>query len=87
MDIFQNLNYFCLIAHYIDEDWNYHKRILNFCLIPNHKGDTIGRMIKDCLLKRGISKIFTIIVDNASSNDTALEYLKDKYKRKEMLCT
>jgi hypothetical protein len=52
-------------------------------LIPNHKGDTIGRMIKDCLLKRGISKIFTITVDNASSNYTALEYLKDKYKRKE----
>jgi hypothetical protein len=38
----QNLNYMCITAYFIDSDWNLHKRILNFCLIPNHKGDTIG---------------------------------------------
>jgi hypothetical protein len=32
----QNLNYMCITAHFIDNKWNLHKRILNFCLIPNH---------------------------------------------------
>ena len=26
----QNLNYLCLMAYYIDSDWTYHKKILNF---------------------------------------------------------
>jgi hypothetical protein len=37
----QNINYICITAHFIDSDWNLHKKILNFCLIPNHKSDTI----------------------------------------------
>ena len=32
----QNLNYMCLTCHYIDGDWTYQKRILNFCIVPNH---------------------------------------------------
>lgn len=65
----QNLNYLCLTAHFIDNEWKLHKRILNFCLIKNHKGETIDRRIE---LSWGISKIFTLTVDNASSNDTAI---------------
>ena len=38
----QNLNYMVVTAHFIDGDWTYQKKILNFCPIPNHKGDTIG---------------------------------------------
>ncbi|KAL2974868.1 hypothetical protein AAZX31_14G127000 [Glycine max] len=45
----QNLNYFCLIAHFIDDNWKLYKRILNFCQIKNHKGETIGRRIEKCL--------------------------------------
>lgn len=33
-------------AHFIDGDWNLHKRILNICQIDNHKGDTIGKAIE-----------------------------------------
>jgi hypothetical protein len=33
----QNLNYMCIICYFIDGDWNLHKRIINFSLIPNHK--------------------------------------------------
>jgi len=49
----QNLNYLCLTAHFIDNEWKLHKRILNFCLIKNHKGETIGRKIEKCLLRWG----------------------------------
>ena len=76
----RNLNYLCLTAHYIDVDWVYHKKILNFCLVPDHKGGTIGRVVESCLLQWGIDHIFTITVDNANSNDVTIEYLRRKTK-------
>ena len=45
----QNLNYMSLIGHFIDDDWNLHKRILNFCQVEDHMGETIGRKIEMCL--------------------------------------
>ncbi|WRX10852.1 zinc finger protein [Theobroma cacao] len=74
----QRENYLCLTAHFIDNDWKLHKRILNFCPIYSHKGEAIGKMIEKCLRDWGISKVFTITVDNASSNDVAIAYLKKK---------
>jgi len=47
----QNLNYMCITAHFIDSNQNLHKRILNFCLIPNHKGQIIGGKIESCMLE------------------------------------
>ena len=47
----QNLNYMVVTTHFIDGDWTYQKKILNFCPITNHKGDTIGRAVESCLLK------------------------------------
>ncbi|XP_040934486.1 zinc finger BED domain-containing protein RICESLEEPER 2-like [Gossypium hirsutum] len=38
----------------------------------SHKGESIGMMIEKCLLNWGIDKLFTITVDNASSNDVAI---------------
>ncbi|KAG6730214.1 hypothetical protein I3842_01G069000 [Carya illinoinensis] len=72
----QNLNYMCLTTHFLDSDWKLQKKIINFCLIPNHRGDTIGRYVESCLRDWDINKIFTVTVDNASSNDTAILYLR-----------
>ncbi|XP_060672818.1 zinc finger BED domain-containing protein RICESLEEPER 2-like [Ziziphus jujuba] len=74
----QNINYMSLTAHYIDSNWMLHKRILNFCVIPNHKGETIGKPIGNCLYEWGIERVFTITVDNASTNNVAIEYIKRK---------
>jgi hypothetical protein len=79
---FQNLNYMCVTCHFNDCDWNLHKRIINLSLIPNHKWETIGKKIESCMLEWGISIIFTVKVDNASANDTAIEYLKRKNRDK-----
>ena len=62
--------------HYIDSDWCLKKRILNFVQISNHKGETIAKLIEDCLHKWGIEKVFTITVDNATANDVAVSILK-----------
>ncbi|KAF7841070.1 zinc finger BED domain-containing protein RICESLEEPER 2-like [Senna tora] len=74
----QNLNYLGLTEHFIDIDWKLHKRILNFCPIENHRGETIGEAIESCLIEWGIEKVFTITVDNASLNDVAVSYLRGK---------
>ena len=53
----QNLNYMCLTAHFIDNDWKLHKRILNFCIVESHKGFVLGKALEMCLLDWGIDKI------------------------------
>ena len=64
-------------CHFIDDDWKLHKRILNFCIVDNHKGKTIGKMVESCLEEWNIERIFTLTVDNVSSNDVAISYLKE----------
>ncbi|KAL5549186.1 hypothetical protein UlMin_004417 [Ulmus minor] len=72
----QQIPYLCLTVHYIDSDWCFKKRILNFVQISNHKGETIAKLIEDCLHKWGIERVFTITVDNATANDVAVSILK-----------
>ncbi|XP_023896650.1 zinc finger BED domain-containing protein RICESLEEPER 2-like [Quercus suber] len=72
----QNLNYMSLTGHFIDDDWNLHNRILNFCQVEDHREETIGRKIEMCLREWGVDGIFTLIVDNASSNGTTIKFLQ-----------
>ncbi|XP_028754428.1 zinc finger BED domain-containing protein RICESLEEPER 2-like [Neltuma alba] len=69
----------CLKLYY-EEARRLKRRILNFYVVENHKGDTITAEIERCLLFWGIDKLFTITVDNASSNDIAISTLKDVLK-------
>ena len=66
------------MVHFIDNDWKLNKMILNFCLVFSHKGEVIGKTIEKCLHDQGINKVFTITVDNASSNDVVISYLKKR---------
>ena len=79
----QNLNYMVVITHFIDGDWTYQKKILNFCPIDNHNRDTIDIAVESCLLKWGIDRLFTITAENASSNDVAVDYVKKKTKERD----
>nr|KAJ0194742.1 hypothetical protein LSAT_V11C700367090 [Lactuca sativa] len=72
----QNLSYMCLTTHFIDKDWTIHKRIINFCPVSGHSGEIIGKYVEKNLLDWGIDKVFTVTVDNASSNDLCIRYLK-----------
>ncbi|KAL3536596.1 hypothetical protein ACH5RR_005057 [Cinchona calisaya] len=47
----QNLNYMCLTAHFIYDNWTLHKKIINFCPITSHAGEVIGTAVKNCLLE------------------------------------
>ncbi|KAM1807616.1 hypothetical protein ACFX11_030596 [Malus domestica] len=74
------INYMVITAHFLDTNWGLHKRILNFVQVTSHKGDDIGRCLEVCLNDWGIDKVFSITVDNASANDTAIAYMKRKLK-------
>ncbi|KAL5823683.1 hypothetical protein ACOSQ4_021583 [Xanthoceras sorbifolium] len=54
------------------------RRIFNFSQIADHRGDTIGKCIKKVLIDWGIDKVFIITVENASSNNTTILYIKRK---------
>jgi len=74
----QNINYMCLTVHWIDIDWKLNKKILNFCPISSHKSDEVCKAVENCLMEREIENVFTITVDNASSSDKMLQYLRKK---------
>ena len=74
----QRINYMCITAHYIDSEWKLHKNIISFVPITSHKGEHIAKTLENCLLDWGIKSVFTVTVDNASSNDTALGFFKKK---------
>ena len=79
----QNLSFMCLTAHYIDDDWNLNKKILNFKVVENHKESTIGEKIIECLLEWGIQDMLRLTVDNASSIDTTVAFLRDNFSWKD----
>lgn len=70
------ISYMCLTAHYIDSEWNLQKKIINFCQVRNHKGETIGKVIEACLLGWKLEKIFSVTLDNATANDVAVNFVK-----------
>nr|XP_027186640.1 zinc finger BED domain-containing protein RICESLEEPER 2-like [Cicer arietinum]XP_027186641.1 zinc finger BED domain-containing protein RICESLEEPER 2-like [Cicer arietinum] len=76
----QNLNYLTLTSHFVDNEWNYQKRIISFTIIPNHKGVTVGKKIEEVLKDWRIQNVSSITVDNASSNDVVVTLLKKKVK-------
>ena len=74
----QKINYMCLTTHFIDRNWILHKRIINFCPISSHKGVDMAACITNCLLEWGLDNVFTITVDNASSNDVTVKEMSKK---------
>ncbi|KAL5554171.1 hypothetical protein UlMin_041572 [Ulmus minor] len=78
----QNIGYMCLTAHWVSNDWTMQKRILSFIQVPSHKGEIIGKELIACLHDWGIDKVFCVTVDNASSNDVALNKLKSELQEK-----
>lgn len=76
--LIQMSNFMVVTAHFIDAEWVLHKRILTFTHISNQKGDGIGKLIENCSIGWGIERLYTITVNNASANTTAISYVKKK---------
>lgn len=78
----QNLNYMCITVHFIDSDWIMHKKIIKFCLVLDHRGETIGKVLETTMIEWGIDSVFTITADNATANDVAIDYMKMRLKNR-----
>ena len=76
----QNIQYMCLVAHYIDSNWVLQRLVLNFVeLDPPHTGLVIAHAVFECLVEWKIEdKVMSITLDNASNNDTATTNLSAK---------
>ncbi|XP_071933869.1 zinc finger BED domain-containing protein RICESLEEPER 2-like [Coffea arabica] len=83
----QKNEYMVITGHWIDSNWRLQKRVLNFVHVPPpRRGIQIADDIFKCLTDWGIeSKIYTVSVDNASNNDSALRCLKDTFSRNKCL--
>ena len=69
-------SYMALTGHFIDNNWNLVKKVLNFCLLDGHRGIDIGKGVENCLNEWGFNNVLSISVDNASSNDNAIGFMK-----------
>ncbi|GJT94202.1 zinc finger BED domain-containing protein RICESLEEPER 2 [Tanacetum coccineum] len=78
----KRMNFMVLTAHFIDEDWVMHKRIINFRPIHSHRGVDIGRALLECITGWGLKNVMTVTVDNVASNDKAIEYLVENLPTK-----
>ncbi|KAJ9566444.1 LOW QUALITY PROTEIN: hypothetical protein OSB04_002410 [Centaurea solstitialis] len=62
----QRINYMCVVAHFIDHEWKLNKKVISFVPILSHKRDGELKII------------FTITIDNSSSIDVAIGFMKHK---------
>ncbi|XP_020426552.1 zinc finger BED domain-containing protein RICESLEEPER 1-like [Prunus persica] len=79
--------YLCLTVHFIDVNWKWEKIILNFSFMPPpHTGVALCEKIYRLLTDWGVKKkLFSMTLDNASSNDTFVELLKGQLNLKDAL--
>nr|KYP34829.1 Putative AC transposase [Cajanus cajan] len=73
--------YICVTAHFVDSNWKLNSKILAFSkLDPPHGGHEMAKKIFEILLDCGIDrKVFSITLDNASANDTMVNFMKAQF--------
>ncbi|XP_071925329.1 zinc finger BED domain-containing protein RICESLEEPER 2-like [Coffea arabica] len=79
--------YLSLTAHFIDSNWLLQKKILNFSYMPPpHNGVALAEKIYSLASSWGVEKkLFSITLDNASTNDSCVAILKNQLKLKNSL--
>lgn len=70
-------DYISVVAHFVTDDWELQKRVIGFRLIEvKHSGENIAERIACVVEEFGlIDKVFSITLDNASSNAKAMDTL------------
>jgi hypothetical protein len=70
-------DYISVVAHYVNLDWELQKRVIGLRLIEvKHSGENIAERVGAVVEEYGlIDKVFSVTLDNASSNAKAMETL------------
>ena len=74
----QDQSYMCLTAHFIDNNWKLHKKILNFLPIVRCSVECMESTIQWCLNDWELSRVFCLTADNVSPYDFGIQSLKKK---------
>lgn len=66
-----------MVAHYVSKDWVLEKRVIGLRLIETaHTGENIAERVMSVLEDYGVAnKVFSVTLDNASSNTKAMDRL------------
>ncbi|CAA7016433.1 unnamed protein product [Microthlaspi erraticum] len=81
--------YMCLTAHYVDRNWKLQSKILSFFAFKSpHTGMACAMKLLEKWSEWGVQeKVFSIALDNASSNDSMQDILKSQLLlRNDLLC-
>jgi hypothetical protein len=83
----ENIEYLCLTAHYIDEDWKLQKKILNFLTLDSsHTEDMLSEVINKCLMDWDVDcKLFALTFDDCSTDDDIVKRIKEQISQKRPL--
>jgi hypothetical protein len=65
-----------ITTSFIDENWKLHKKVISFFKVKGHRGENIGKNLIRCLDEWGLNRVMTVTVDNASANDSGVDYLR-----------
>lgn len=76
----ENVEYLCLTAHYIDEEWRLQKKIMNFVTLDSsHTEDLLSEVIIKCLMDWDIDgKLSALTFDDCSTDDDIVLKIKDR---------
>ncbi|KAL5716563.1 hypothetical protein ACHQM5_018233 [Ranunculus cassubicifolius] len=76
---YQETQFLCLTAYYIDEAWQLQRKMLNFVKVEPDTEQAFYEALMACLMKWGIDrKLFSITADNCSNNDNAIFKVRDR---------
>ena len=70
----------CVTAHYIDQNCKLNSKILTLCALPpTHTGMNVAVQLLESLKEWEIEKkVFSVTLDNATSNDSMQEIVKSQ---------
>ncbi|KAH9723471.1 BED-type domain-containing protein [Citrus sinensis] len=73
----QKKGYMVVTAHFIDNSWKLHSRILRFIYVPSpHTAEALSNELVQCLLDWNVDrKLSSMTLDNCSTNDAMVEKL------------
>ncbi|CAN1192979.1 Putative AC9 transposase [Linum perenne] len=76
----QKRGYMAVTAHYIDNAWNLRSYLLRFVYVPApHTAERLASRLSLCLLNWNVdSKFSTITLENCTTNDALIEFVKKK---------
>ncbi|WVZ50505.1 hypothetical protein U9M48_001751, partial [Paspalum notatum var. saurae] len=71
-------DYLSVVAHFVNSKWELEKRLLGLRLMDGkHSGVNIANLVATVIDDYALTdKVFAITLDNASSNNTAMKYLR-----------